>query len=249
MRLNGRLSLLAVGFSSAIALGACGGDSPTAPSSLDLGLAQQGTELGELAGASLGDPALPSAPQDTDDTDDECARSPGFWCQNQDGQNPNMSLDDFNEYADLAALMLSGIPGLDTVAGVSAAVCDTSDQLHRQLATLALNLAAGLVDEDTVGDAFDEAIEVAKDLGATQADRNEIKDVLDRINNNVNTDGPCSTPDDDDDDSDSDGKVTVCHKGKKTLTIGASAVPAHLAHGDTRGPRRHSEAAIGACGP
>ncbi len=27
----------------------------------------------------------------------------------------------------------------------------------------------------------------------------------------------------------------VCHKGKKTLVIGAPAVPAHLRHGDTLG--------------
>jgi hypothetical protein len=30
-------------------------------------------------------------------------------------------------------------------------------------------------------------------------------------------------------------KVTICHKGKKTISVGASAVPAHLAHGDTLG--------------
>ena len=32
------------------------------------------------------------------------------------------------------------------------------------------------------------------------------------------------------------GKVTLCHKGKKTISVGASAVPAHLRHGDTLGP-------------
>jgi hypothetical protein len=31
------------------------------------------------------------------------------------------------------------------------------------------------------------------------------------------------------------GKVTLCHKGKKTISVGASAVPAHLRHGDTLG--------------
>ncbi|HZI15721.1 MAG TPA: hypothetical protein VE153_35465, partial [Myxococcus sp.] len=30
-------------------------------------------------------------------------------------------------------------------------------------------------------------------------------------------------------------KVTVCHKGKKTLSIGAPALDAHLGHGDTQG--------------
>ncbi len=40
-------------------------------------------------------------------------------------------------------------------------------------------------------------------------------------------------------DGDADGeKVTICHKQKNTLSIGASAWPAHMAHGDT----------LGACG-
>ena len=30
-------------------------------------------------------------------------------------------------------------------------------------------------------------------------------------------------------------KVSLCHKGKKTITVGAPAVKAHLAHGDTLG--------------
>jgi hypothetical protein len=32
------------------------------------------------------------------------------------------------------------------------------------------------------------------------------------------------------------GKVTLCHKGKKTISVGAPAVPAHLSHGDIIGP-------------
>ncbi|HSH41811.1 MAG TPA: hypothetical protein VK973_06770 [Arenicellales bacterium] len=31
-------------------------------------------------------------------------------------------------------------------------------------------------------------------------------------------------------------KVTLCHKGKKTLILPESAVSAHLGHGDTYGP-------------
>jgi outer membrane biosynthesis protein TonB len=31
-------------------------------------------------------------------------------------------------------------------------------------------------------------------------------------------------------------KVTICHKGKVTITISRSALPAHLAHGDKIGP-------------
>jgi len=30
--------------------------------------------------------------------------------------------------------------------------------------------------------------------------------------------------------------VTICHKDKNTIAVGAAAVPAHLAHGDTLGP-------------
>ena len=31
-------------------------------------------------------------------------------------------------------------------------------------------------------------------------------------------------------------KVTLCHKDKNTITVGAPAVPAHKAHGDVLGP-------------
>ena len=43
--------------------------------------------------------------------------------------------------------------------------------------------------------------------------------------------------DDDDDDTtdDSGEKITICHKGKNTLTISIEAWPAHEAHGDTKG--------------
>jgi major membrane immunogen (membrane-anchored lipoprotein) len=41
---------------------------------------------------------------------------------------------------------------------------------------------------------------------------------------------------DNDDGDDGDGsKVTVCHKGKNTLSIDASALTAHLGHGDSEG--------------
>ncbi len=32
-----------------------------------------------------------------------------------------------------------------------------------------------------------------------------------------------------------DGKVTICHKGKRTLRIGSESVSDHLGHGDTVG--------------
>ncbi len=41
---------------------------------------------------------------------------------------------------------------------------------------------------------------------------------------------------DGDADADADGeKVNICHKGKNTLSVGAGALAAHLAHGDTMG--------------
>ena len=41
--------------------------------------------------------------------------------------------------------------------------------------------------------------------------------------------------DDDDDGEPGEAKITICHKGKNTLSVGASAWPAHQAHGDTKG--------------
>jgi hypothetical protein len=35
---------------------------------------------------------------------------------------------------------------------------------------------------------------------------------------------------------DVEDKVTLCHKGKNTITVGAAAVLAHLRHADTLGP-------------
>ena len=31
-------------------------------------------------------------------------------------------------------------------------------------------------------------------------------------------------------------KITICHKGKNTITVSVNAWPAHLRHGDTEGP-------------
>jgi hypothetical protein len=32
------------------------------------------------------------------------------------------------------------------------------------------------------------------------------------------------------------GPVTICHKGKKTITVSGSSLDTHLGHGDTVGP-------------
>ncbi len=36
--------------------------------------------------------------------------------------------------------------------------------------------------------------------------------------------------------SGNDNKVTICHKGRNTITVAEPALRAHLAHGDTMGP-------------
>jgi hypothetical protein len=139
-----------------------------------------------------------------------CPRGAGFWCENQHGNNPNLSAEEFEEFAAEAASMLSSVPTLNTPEEVASAVCNTGDQLQRQLATLALNLAAETLEEDTplvdetyatVGEALDAALAVASGGG----DRNRIKDVLERINENRNTETDCNRErDDHDDDNDDD---------------------------------------------
>ena len=126
------------------------------------------------------------------------ARSPGFYCQNQDREHPEM---DPAEFEMLAADAATALASVDAFAGLTIgdAVCIRGnklpeDQLLRQLATLALNLEANLISEDTVytgggfanvGEALAEAIAVANELPADRQARNAIKDVLDDINNNV----------------------------------------------------------------
>jgi hypothetical protein len=93
--------------------------------------------------------ALLSERRDHVSFEGECPRGAGFWCQNQGGKNPNLSAEEFQKFAQEAATLLEEVPTLDTSAEVAAAVCNTGDQLLRQLATLALNLAADTLDEGT----------------------------------------------------------------------------------------------------
>jgi hypothetical protein len=174
-----------------------------------------------------------------------CARGAGFWCQNQDGKNPNLPADEFTLLAEEAAKLLVdtaktlgvSFPQLDG-GDIADAVCNTGDQLLRQLATLALNLTAGLVeDEEAAMEALEEAILVASDMSSTRNERNEIKDVLEEINeceeddeSEDQDDVPTNCPVDD------KGKITICHKEKNTITISPNAWPAHQAHGDSCGP-------------
>ena len=162
-----------------------------------------------------------------------CARSPGFWCQNQNGKNPNLTAAHFEELAEDAAGRVD-VAALDSADKIRNAVCDTSDQLLRHLAVLALNLAAELVSEDTelqgedfatVGLALKRAMTVANDSNASRSDRNEIKDVLDRINNKRNTVSAC-TPDDDSRDDDSrDDDDPPANANCNNLQIPAGALP------------------------
>jgi hypothetical protein len=205
-----------------------------------------------------GEVVLLSERRDTVSFEGECPRGAGFWCQNQGGRNPNLSAEEFQRFATDAAKLLNEngrtVDALDTPEEIAAAVCNTGDQLLRQLATLALNLAARTLTLGTplTGEPFTN-VEGALDAAASEvqtpklsrADRNALKDVLERINESQNT-GVCPDGEDDDDADDDDapvsGKMTICHippgnpAAKHTLTIDASAWPAHKAHGDTQGP-------------
>jgi hypothetical protein len=227
---------------------------PTSPSELSSGTASRSDAasgpLQSAGGAFQEDPLF------------ACPRSPGFYCQNQNGKNPNMTADQFNQLASAAAGLLAAVPALDTPEEIRRAICNNGDQLLRHLATLALNLAAGLEPTTplsgeafngqgvgTVQEAFNLAVGVANDPLASKSVRNQIKDILDRINNNENT-GLTDCDDEAPAEEASGGtsgsggtgsagnssKLTICHKRKNTLTIDASAWPAHQAHGDTQGP-------------
>jgi len=198
------------------------------------------------------------------DAEDSCARGAGFYCQNQGGGNPNMSGEEFQMFAVDAVSLLDnygGVHELSTPEGFASAVCDTSDQLIRNLATLALNLASGRINAmdphsndgfPTIEVAVAHAVGVANgSIGVTGDERKEVKRMLEQINGNVsiNEGEECKVDDDGDDDDDPtdpesptgceppDGstKILVCHKGK-TLSISPNAWPAHRGHGDSCSP-------------
>jgi hypothetical protein len=188
----------------------------------------------------------------------ECPRGPGFWCQNKDGKNPNLSKDEFDEFAEDAATLLKDVPALDTAEEIAAAVCNTGNQFARHLASLALNLAADTVETSTalqnepygtVGAAFNAAVaHLSGSSRLSGSDAERLKDVMDRINNAQNIEGCNQLPEDDDDPDDpeeqpvppteapSSGKITICHippgnyNARRTLSIDASAWPAHRGH-------------------
>lgn len=201
---------------------------------------------------SAGEVVLVEEARDKVSFEDECPRGAGFWCQNQDGNNPNMTAAEFEAFATAAAALLSTVEALNSRDEIARAVCNTRDQLLRQLASLALNLASGTLSRETalvgepfptVGAAFDAAVQAATGGG----DREATKDVLDRINNNQNHEA-CENglPDDEGElppgeQPPSGGRLTICHRppgnpgNAHTITVGASAWPAHQAHGDTLG--------------
>lgn len=171
----------------------------------------------------------------------ECARGAGFWCENKNGQNPNLSAEDYKDFLGGAEEELDSAM---TAAEIDAAVCNTSDQLRRHLATLALNIAAGLVSSgtelvgesfNTVGDALAEAIALL-DSG-DRSGRNMMKDVLERINENRNTATDCSTTEDDDDgDDDDDDPPTGASCSNVEIPRGAFPPPGECKIWDPRLP-------------
>jgi hypothetical protein len=208
-----------------------------------------------------GEVVLLSERRDRVSFEGECPRGAGFWCQNQGGRNPNLSAEEFQEFAEEAARLLNEggrtVSALDTPQEIAAAVCNTGDQLLRQLATLALNLAAETLTLDTplvgepfptVGAALDAAASEVQSPALGRTERNALKDLLERINENQNTSVCLDGEDDDDGDDDGgappSGKMTICHippgnpSARHTIEIDGSAWPAHRSHGDTEGACR-----------
>lgn len=204
----------------------------------------------------VGEVVLVDESRDHVSFDEDCPRGAGFWCQNQGGKNPNLSEQEFQEFSAEAATLLASVDALNTKEEVAAAVCNTGNQLLRHLATLALNLASGAVSRDdaltgesfaTVGAAFDRAVQLAQ--GGSSNESNQVKDVLERINEGESLAGCDDDPDDVPSPSPSaspssvptGGKVTICHippgnpDNRHSITISLSAWPAHQAHGDTMG--------------
>jgi hypothetical protein len=213
MLLVHRKTQLALSVLCGSTLVACGSEPPTAPGAVPGGASAR------LAAASQA-PGAAGVRSAVLDTDEECARSAGFFCQVQQihrsgKSHPLLSAGEFAQLAGAASGLLSDVPQLDSAQEVSGAVCLTANQLERQLATLAFNLAAndlglttgGGLDEaaslsepleiqgatlTSVGDAFDAAKGVAN--GSLDAEPDEVaalKDVLDGINGNANTPDAC----------------------------------------------------------
>jgi hypothetical protein len=164
---------------------ACGsGDSPTSTSSF-----QEATSISSQGSLSTATEALNEVANEEVENDVICARSPGFYCQNQSGKNPNMSQEQFQTFADQAARLLSDVEALDTPEEIAAAVCDPSDQLFRHLSTLALNLSSMRIDASdphgnpnyaTIGDAFAHGVAVAGG-DVTREERKEVKRLIEQI--------------------------------------------------------------------
>ena len=247
---------------SRFSLVSCDEQGPTSVSRLPGEAGSDSTALAFAASRRLEEPADVQDPED----EGQCSRSPGFWCQNQDGGNPNLTSEELEGYVADALARLAAVGVSSNSEELLSAVCDTRRQLFRHLAALALNLAAGFVAEDdpvtgedsalvaTVGDAFRKGAEVyLRGDAVSFDDRNEVKDVLDRINNNVNLANDC-TPSDEEGEEDEDeetppgtcgtasgAQITICHippgnpAARQTIRISPNAWPAHQAHGDTCG--------------
>lgn len=72
---------------------------------------------------------------------------------------------------------------------------------------------------------------------------NEIESEIENesdIENEINVNVTVNTGDDEENYEDPEEKVTICHEGN-TIEVNESAVPAHLAHGDTLGACEESK--------
>ncbi len=166
---------------------ACGsGEGPTSTSPL-----QQSTSISNNGSFSTVDQSLYEVANEEGSEDDACARSPGFYCQNQNGKNPNMSAEQFQWFATQAASLLATVEELSKPEKIADSVCDPSDQLFRHLSTLALNLSSmrinatdphGNPNYATVGDAFAYGVAVADgSIEVTREQRKEAKRLIEQI--------------------------------------------------------------------
>jgi len=102
MRAIGGLSVLV-----ALLTVSCQEQGPTSASPLPGDVASESTALALAASHRLDESGEVDDPEDGG----QCSRSPGFWCQNQDGGNPNLTSEELEGYvADaLARLVAVGV--------------------------------------------------------------------------------------------------------------------------------------------
>ena len=121
--------------------------------------------------------------------------------------------------------------GLDEYAEKLAIICEIEDDDEREESLWDVMDAIDPEIRDEMEDDFDDVIDSFDDC--VDAGYPVMESYPEQC---MTDDGTVFVNDEDDDDvSDDREKVLVCHKNEKTLSIGANALRAHLAHGDYEG--------------